>query len=250
MGSIFQTLLFAIIIPLPTIGYCDQLRKMILRESSEFFNRDTALILFFSNTLRFLYWIYEPWEGYLLGQSLAVFFVQILMAALAFYFDSLKSEKISFSAPKYLPRNIRYYLNIRKIKHGRDFFTALAGFGIAIFFVFLILVLLIGKSTACLLIILIANLADTLVSIPNFILIVIEKNIEKASVVLVIQFVIGDLMKFLMFWMGGTAWPFVFGALVQICVDGIVAASFFSQKEGKRIGKPTIQVEKESHSLV
>jgi hypothetical protein len=202
---------------------------MISERSPHFFNRDIALILFFSNTLRFLYWAYEPWETYLLGQAIAVFFVQTLIAILHFHYDSADG----FTSRKYLSHNVRYYLNIRKIKHGRDFFVALLGFGVLIISVFGSLVWQLGAGKVCTATIVIANLADTFVSVPQVVRIVIQQNIEGASVVLVVQFLMGDWMKLIMFWATGTAWPFIFGALVQICVDSTVAVSFFWQRSRK-----------------
>jgi hypothetical protein len=207
---------------------------MVAKRTSEFFNRDTALILFFSNGLRFLYWFYEPWEPYLLGQAVAVFSVQFALATLSFHYDRANNEKIGFTVKKYRSRNIRYYFAVRKIKDARDFFTALAGFGLVMLCAFAALVALFGHVRVCTAVIVVANLTDTLVSIPQFIQIVVRRNIEGASVVLVVQFLSGDWMKLGMFWITGTAWPFLFGAIVQICVDSTVAASFFWQKRKRR----------------
>jgi hypothetical protein len=246
--NLSRYLLTLIIIILPTLGYCDQLRKMISQRSSEFFNLDIALILFFSNSLRFLYWIYEPWEGYLLGQAIAVFLIQAAMAFFSFSYDNTSNEKGGFTGRKYFSRNLRYYLNIRKIRHGRDFFTALLGFEFVIILTFSISSWLFGRTKICTITILIANLTDTLVSVPQFIRIVIRNNIKNASTVLVLQFLLGDLMKFLLFCITGTGWPFVFGALLQICVDGTVAVSFFWQSRNK--GRVTPVKGKHTESFV
>ena len=220
-------ILFTLIF-MPTLGYFDQLKKMILTKSSEFFDMDTALILLFTNFLRFIYWAFEPFEPYLLGQAVAVFGVQLWLSITFFYFEYSPHEKVGFGRNRH-HMSIKYLLGARRASNVYDFFLSLWFYAFSIVFTFLFCSLLFGRKYMCTVVILIANIVDTTVSIPQFVKIVIEGNIESASTVLVGQYLIGDVMKLLLFLATGSEWPFVFGAVLQTCVDTIVAVSYLIQ---------------------
>jgi uncharacterized protein with PQ loop repeat len=222
----------------PTLGYLDQLRKMIRSQSGEYFNSSTAVILFFSDSLRFLYWIHEPWELFLLLQAIATDATQILLATFFFRYERARREKVGSGPWVSRSRSLRQTLDIRKAHSAPDFFMSLAAYGILIFTVFLVLSALFGYQRVDTVFALIANLAETAVSIPQFTQIVIDKNIDNASVVLVLQFVVGDFTKLFMLLIARAAWPFLFGAVLQICVDSIVAGSYFWQSAHRSRKRP------------
>ena len=85
----------------PTIGYFDQLLQMYKTRIIDGFSLDNALIMLFTNTLRFFYWSFEPFETYLLGQSIALFVLQLIISLLSFVFAGSSNfsskEKNTFS---------------------------------------------------------------------------------------------------------------------------------------------------------
>jgi hypothetical protein len=228
------SILFTIVLMwFPTLGYLDQLRKMIRSQSGEYFNRSTALILLFSNSLRFLYWLHEPWKPFLLLQAVAVVATQLVLATVFFHYERARREKVGSARWLWCSRGLRQALNARSAHSAPDFFTSLAACGFLILTVFLTLSALFGYRRVDTLFAFVANLADTAVSIPQFTQVVIERNVANTSVVLILQFVAGDITKFIMFRIAGTTWPFFFGAALQICIDSIVAASYFWQSAQK-----------------
>ena len=233
--NFMRSIALAAVIMMPTLGYLDQLNKMISAKSSQYFDMDTALILLFTNFLRFIYWVFEPFEIYLLGQAIAVFATQLCLAATFFYFEYSSHEKVGFGRHHH-HRSLKYLFGIRRAGNIYDFAMSLWFYGLVILFAFVFFSLLFGRDLVCTAIIVIANVVDTFVSIPQFIRVVIEKNVESVSSLLVGQYLIGDIMKLLLFLWTRSPWPFVFGAVLQTGVDSIVAISYFVQTHNRGSG--------------
>jgi hypothetical protein len=215
----------------PTIGYVDKLRKMIKASSPEFFDMNTALILLVSNHLRFLYWMFEPYQVYLLGQAIAVFLMQILLAIFAFYYQNVRRGRTGSISNRFLENRLHYYVQIRKVVSAVDFLISVICYGSAMFATFMLSTAVFGVERVCTSVILVANILDTFVSIPQFVTIVINRNIAAASSVLLVQYISGGWFKLVMYLASGIAWPFVFGALLQVSLDLIVAVSFIIQAQ-------------------
>lgn len=227
-------MLLVILIFMPTLGYWDQLRKMIKEKTSDFFKMEPALILIFTNFLRFIYWKSEPFEAYLLGQSIAVFGVQILLSVVSFYYSQSKHDKIGFSNQYPRTKALSYFFKPKDVKNARDFLLSLVIYGVTITLVSSIFSLILGTKRLSTVIILIANIVDTTVSLPQFTDVVMKHQIGGVSVVLVAQYLIGDVLKLIMFTVGNSAWPFVLGAALQTAIDLTVAVSFVKQSKAKK----------------
>ena len=231
--TLADDIFLAVVIIMPSLGYGDQLVKMISKKSSGFLNKSTALILLFTNYLRFIYWIFEPFETYLLGQSVAVFTLQICLFAFSFYYEHEKHGQVGFIRIRERSASLKYFLAVNEVRTVFDFVISLSIYGIAIGLIFAALARALGINTACTVFIIIANLVDTTVSIPLFVTVVVEHRIENTSALLIGQYLVGDVLKLLMFWLGGSSWPFVFGALLQTFIDGISAVSFIARSRSK-----------------
>lgn len=228
----------AVLIFCPTVGYFDQLKKIIYYQSYSMFNVHTAVIQILSNFLRFIYWQFEPFKIYLLGQSIAVFSLQIISSFVAF---SFYDQNNSIANPSFLPY-IRYYnqpvkaassfqfLNIFQATTCFEFFLALIIYFFIIIFLFGLLCLCVGTKMASTVDIVLSNIIDTLTSLPHFVRIVINKDIDKVSYVLIGQFLTGDFLKMGLYIFGKSPWPFIFGASLQIILDTIMVISYVRQK--------------------
>jgi hypothetical protein len=231
-------ILLAIVILLPTLGYIDLLRSLITTHSPAFCNIYIAIILFFSNLLRCIYWIFEPIEVYLLGQSIAVVVVQFMLVFGAFYFVEEKHGKPVVFLKITHRKQVSYYARIWKVKTAQDFLVAIIGYVVLISAVSFAAMSIFGVKQICTVLIVIANIVETGVSFPQFMEIVVNRRIENSSSLLVSQFAFGDLSKIAMFLWAGSGWPFVMGGILQFCVDSFVGISFLWQKRnGGKSGK-------------
>lgn len=226
----------AILIFSPTIGYFDQLKKIIYYQSFSMFNVHTAVIQLLSNFLRFIYWQFEPYKIYLLGQSIAVFSLQIISSFVAFSFY----DQNNMANPSFLPY-IKYYsqqsnnnsfqfLNIFQATSSVEFFLSLIIYGIIVVCLFGFLTICVGIKMAVTIDIVLSNIIDTITSLPHFVRIVYYKDIENVSYVLIGQFLAGDFLKMGLYILGKSPWPFIFGASLQIVLDTILVISYIRQK--------------------
>ena len=217
-------ILNGIVIIMPTIGYIDQLKKMIQTRNSSAFNMPTALILLLSNTLRFIYWTFEPFQTYLLGQSIAVFLIQMILALKSFeYSDFPRSFVSPLSQTKIrLPskHELKNSLRIADSKTPFEFIVSCLTYALILIAIFTVMSLVIGLKLSLQIIIFAANIIDTTVSFPMFKRIVFEHNIENLSVILIGQYLLGDILKIIMFTVGKSGMAFIFGAVLQTAIDG------------------------------
>lgn len=200
------------------------------------FNVHTAVIQLLSNFLRFIYWQFEPYKIYLLGQSIAVFSLQIISSFVAFSFY----DQNNMANPSFLPY-IKYYsqqsntnslqfLNIFRATSSVEFFLSLIIYGIIVVCLFGLLTICVGIKMAATIDIVLSNIIDTITSLPHFVRIVYYKDIENVSYVLIGQFLAGDFLKMGLYILGKSPWPFIFGASLQIVLDTILVISYIRQK--------------------
>ena len=71
-----------------------------------------------------------------------------------------------------------------------------------------------------------ANLIESTVSIPIFIKLVFNKDITNISILLILQFVIGDFMKLALFILNKAPLSFIGGSLLQMSLDLTLFAFF------------------------
>ena len=224
----------------PTVGYFDQLRKMVVNKSPLMFNKHTSLIQMLSNLLRFIYWQFEPYIFYLLCQSIAVFSLQLLLSFLSFHYMDpgtvFDNQPFIYNPSKYrIPiqsgSEVHYsYFHIYKATSAKQFFISLLLYLFIVLLIFQIGSLIIGTKNMATVTILLSNIIDSFTSLPQFVQIVWYKEIENVSTILVLQFLAGDIMKLAMYILGKAAWPFKFGASLQTFLDSILLISYVKQK--------------------
>lgn len=222
----------------PTVGYFDQLRKMIVNKSSLMFNKHTSLIQMLSNLLRFIYWRYEPFIFYLLGQSCAVMTLQLTLSFLSFHYmdpgtvfedQPFIYNPANYKAPVHSSTEKYNYLRISQAKTAKQFFFSLLLYFCIIVGIFQIGRLIVGTKNMATIDIVSSNVIDSFTSFPQFVQVVWFHEYERVSTVLVIQFLAGDLLKLSLYLFGKAAWPFVFGASLQTFLDTILLISYSRQ---------------------
>ena len=229
-------LLLVSIIFAPTIGYFDQLKKMLKTRSSIGFVLQNALIMLFTNTLRFIYWTFVPFTDYLLGQSIAVFCLQLILSLLSLTTSMAMEEKslssiikLSFSFHNHTYHKLPYYFNIFQCKTAIDFLISLFLYFAIIISFFALSCLIMGMKITLTFVIFAANIVDTFISYPTFMKIVVHHEIHGMSQVLLFQQITGDILKLAMYTFGKSGYAFVFGAFLQTTMDAISVSSFLFQ---------------------
>lgn len=223
-----------LVIVCPTIGYIDQFKTLIQTKNSRVFNLTSGLILLAANFMRFLYWIYEPFLPYLLGQSVAVFSLQLLMGIWSFNYSQLPK---SHTQTRFRPqiRGLKSLLDIFNLASGFEFVSSVIVYGLIITGVYILMCLILTTHKVNSIIIIVSNVVETTVSLPMFILIVFKHDILGISIVLLVQYAFGDLLKIIMFSFSGAGWAFLFGAILQFSIDSTnIIAFFILSKLGKK----------------
>lgn len=207
-----------VLIVFPTIGYIDQFKTLILTKNPKIFNLTSALILLTANFMKFLYWIYEPFLPYLLGQSLAVFVINFVMGIYSYKY----SESATQHTTTHKRTIIRGYKTLFKVFHlitPYEFIGSMmiyAGIIAAIYYI-MCLIFTLTKTNAILIIL--SNVIETTISLPLFKKVVIDRDIFTTSSVLLVQYVLGDLIKIIMFSFSKAGFAFLLGSYLQFSFD-------------------------------
>lgn len=224
---------------MPTIGYLDIIRIMITTQSSAAFNYNTCFILMSAHGLKILYRIFHPYAARIFGQSVTQFSVSFLMAYLKYrysYHERLQNQsensQISSSSaiiedkPVRSRKKLSYYFKMAKTRTFSEFMVSFFLYALIILISFSLGYNLISKKGTVDTIGIIANLIDSTISIPTFIKIVFHRDINNVSTVLILQFVLGDMMKLALFILSKAPGSFVAGACLQLTLDIILFMNF------------------------
>jgi hypothetical protein len=201
---------------LPAIGYIDTIRLMVASRSDEAYNFTMVMIIEMAQLMKILYFFYDPYALVIFGQAVTVFASAILLTFLKFRYS--KEVRPSRWAPHW---------NIRLASSFFEHLLVLGIYLVLVYFVLNIGFAVFGKTETIAALGLIGNMLDTIISFPLFVRIVIHGKVSNVSSVLVLQYIVGDVMKVLTFMVVATPFVFVLGAYCQCCVDGLTALTFF-----------------------
>lgn len=230
-------------IVLPTLGYIDQLIKMVQNKSSNNFSIGSSIILILSNVLRFIYWSYEPFVLYLLGQSIAIFTIQIVLIVFNFYYKQIERGKTGFGNRPLkiiLRKKFIEHLKITKYNYLMDFIVSLLLYLVLILIMFKIFCYGFSIEKTNSFIIILANIIDTFVSIPRFNKVVVKKDVKGESIVIMYQCLIADILKLIISFFDGSGLAFTFGALLQTIIDTTISVIYNIEKSKRKDLSPTI----------
>jgi hypothetical protein len=218
----------AFVILMPTAGYFDTSRLMIEARSAAAYNLNIVLILTMSMGLKIIYYIYHRFAFSIFGQCISQFSVATFLSYLKFKYSS---DQAGSEFPL-LPENAvpndgcTRFLIISKAHNFCEYLTTLSLYFLASFGVFMVAYHIINDKIIPDLLGLIANLIESTVSLPMFMKIVVRKDINAVSVVLVLQYIIGDMMKIGLFIITRTPWSFLIGASCQLTIDTLIFITF------------------------
>jgi hypothetical protein len=219
---------------LPASGYVDTLRIMIVNQSDESYNFGMVMIIKIAQLMKILYYFYHQYATVVFGQAITVFSSALLLTFLKFKYSKDRQTERLCTFP-----GISHILNIRNTLTFFEHIIVLTIYLGIIFLLFLTGFAIFGRTPAVDFLGLLGNLLDTTISFPLFVQIVIHRNVNSVSPVLVTQYILGDLMKVVTFLFVATPWVFVFGAYCQCCVDGVMSLTYFhlARSRWKQVGQ-------------
>lgn len=217
---------------LPTCGYLDQMRNMLLTKSSKNFKIHTSLILLVSNGLRILYWIAMRFDKYLLFQSVFMILIHVILSFLYFKYHSreniypfdLPDEFLAFVANRGMtPIQFRLLTSETFFQFFFSLVTLYIFFGSIYFGLGFVL----DKGIIADMFGITSNLIDCLTTFPQFVIVVIYRDTTYITKLLVYQYLAASVMKFILLIIRPAPWPFMFGVAVQSFLAVCIAISYF-----------------------
>lgn len=206
----------------PTFGYLDQLGRIIKTKSSENFKIDSSIVLLLSNYLRIIYWYWKQFDSYLLWQSIWMIGVQLTLAFVYYYYKpdilgSQNDQEESSDTGKIesiFPKNFLQFMVCVIV-----FALVLITTAIGLHSVFDANVIIEGVGV-------LSNLIDCVVTLPQFILVVIQREIKYVTVPLLLQWILALGCKLTLYIMRPVPLPFMLGLSVQAFLTFFIVFSY------------------------
>jgi hypothetical protein len=229
-----------IVIVAPTAGYVDTVRLMIVSHSAAAYNINIAMILNSAQGLKILYYIYHRYAFSIFGQCFSYLTVSMTLTFLKFKYssdeattsiDSARDGAAKQRVPDFA--HFGHILNIWKSETFLEFMVTFGIYSVITYILFVLSMFVLGEKISVDGVGLTANVIESLVSIPMFVKIVVRRQIDSVSVVLVLQYITGDLAKLGMFALTMSPWPFFFGAFCQLAMDTVLSLTFLRLKFAK-----------------
>jgi hypothetical protein len=219
---------------MPTAGYLDTVRLMIVQKTASPYNINIAMILNTAQLLKILYYFYHRFAFSLLGQCISLFLVSMTLTFLKFQY-AIDETAVNFphlaqnggkrfKCPDF--SNLTHLLNIWQASTFIEFSITIIIYSILGFAIFLVCTATIGEKVSVDATGLIANLIESTVSLPVFMKIVIRRQIDHISPILILQYFSGDLMKIAIFVLTKSPWPFLFGGFCQLTIDTVLSLTY------------------------
>lgn len=204
----------SLIIFFPAFGYLDQIRIIISTKSVANFKIGTSLVTIAANLLRVVYWLGAKFHVSLLYQSVFMALTHIILMFLYFkYSITVANEKTSPS----FNRNYKFSckINIMHADSFEQFIYSLAVIMILITGLCYLLSIFLSQKLVFDAVGVVSNVFESFITFPQFILIVIKREIQYVTDVLIIQFLAAALCKAVIYLARSVPWIFMLGLLLQ-----------------------------------
>ena len=217
---------------LPAFGYLDQIRQMFSSKSSSNFKMHSSIILIASNFLRVLYWFGKQFDGYLLWQSVFMLFIQMTLAFL--YYRYMPNNSENYTVPDglrgILRRKPTFRLRLVKAETFAEFTFSLFIYCTLATVSAFILSLIFDKEWIADIVGMMSNGIDCFVTLPQFMLIVIHRDIKYVTPLLVAQWLFAIVFKAVLYLCRPVPWPFRLGLAIQAMFTVFITISYFQIK--------------------
>ena len=217
---------------LPTTGYIDQIRRMVVTQSSSSFKIHSSNVLLYSNYLRLLYSLGTKFENFLIWQSVATISIHLTLAFLNFYYNQKE-----FKNKNLIPEQLQNVFTKRKkifflfkpftSENFSDYIYSLITIYLLIFLIYYISTFFFEISLVSQFIGLLSNIIDSLVTFPQFFLIVIQRNCQYVTTLLIGQWILAAIFKAILFFCRPVPWPFRLGVGIQAGITISITLTYF-----------------------
>jgi hypothetical protein len=208
----------------PMFAYMDQLRVMWLMRSASRFKPDSSIVLLVCNILRIYYWYWSRFASYLLWQSVVTIAVHTLLCH-AFF---------KFRTPAHDGEVPAGFLHPFRVPTFTEFFVIVILWIAGAFALVFLVGCLVGHRIAAEFVGLASNLFDSFTTLPPFISVVIEKNLNFVTTFLVLQFNVAASLKAILFLLRPVPWSFRVGVAVQGCLVVAITVQYIRVKCAER----------------
>lgn len=220
--SILSFVVDLVIIIMPACGYLDTARIMIETQNPSACNFIQCLILISAQGLKIFYRIFRPYATRVFGQSLSQFSVAFLIVFLKYHYTKQQAQVQQEKSNPKVPN----FFHITKMRTFIEFMISFS-----IYLAILILIFSVGynyidKKSTIESVGVVANLIETTIVLPLFYKVVIQRDINSLSKILVIQFAVGDIMRLVLFILSKAPASFIAGVCLQITLDLIMFANY------------------------
>lgn len=221
-----------IIMIIPTIGYLDTLRIMIKNKNPDVFPEQIIIILLIAHSMKIMYFIYHHYAIRIFGQSVSQIIVALLLAYTKFYYLNINSNKpkrrrSSAHGDKDHPQS--FFSTYCRIPAPKDFFKFLIYILFHIFGIFAVFRLFyhcFSHKFMVNILSYLANFIESGISIPIFVRVVIRKDVNNVSTLLILQYISGDILKLGLFLLNHTPISFIVGSILQLALDVTICIYF------------------------
>ena len=217
MRLVLEALAQFLVMIMPTVGYVDTIRLMVRSKSTSAYNFKTIMLINIAQGAKVLYFFWHPYSITVFGQSVSLLVVATVLTLLKFHYSHKES----------LPASVcSRVIDIRKNICFRDYVLSLTLYSTVSYGV-----LVVGRyflrEVAVESLGLFSNVMEAATSFPMFLRVVVRKNVKNVSVVLIVQYLAGDILKYILYVIAKAPWSFFFGAFCQFAVDLVTSITFF-----------------------
>lgn len=238
-------------IVMPTFGYIDQIRLIITTGSEEYYNETTALIMIAAGGIKSFFWLFEHYGIPLLGQNVTLCLIGIIHTFIYFYYKNCNNKnKINPSNNTSLCMftNPKRLLFPKQASNFIEYMISIGFYSAILLTFFLILCLAISKQAAVNIYAVLGSSIDSIVSVPLFKRVVIDKDVKTVTWILPAQYFVSDIMRFGVCFVNHSPLSFYFGSALQTCIDISTGLVFIFHKYVKNSSATASDYETEEES--
>jgi hypothetical protein len=216
---------------LPSAGYLDTIRLMIVAKTPTAYDFRLIMIVTSAQAMKITFFFYHRYSIIVFGQALTVFLSATLLTFLKFHYSVNETGPDIDESPSKMVRIACIWKNTSFT----EYVFSLACYSLVLFGFFLIACFIAGRQIAAETLGFIANLVELTISLPLFLQVVVERKLKHVSPILVLQYASGDVMRLILFVMVKTPWMFTAGASLSLAVTLTTAVCFF-KFQGSEMG--------------
>jgi hypothetical protein len=201
---------------------------MINSRSAGAYNSKTVIIIFTAQGLKVFYFFFHEYSIVILGQALCLLIAATVLTFLKFRYPDQRELYRSNPRLTELDSTIPRFFLPSNAASCCQFVAMMFAYALVVLVLFLVASFVIDQSEVVEFVGLFATLCESLTSLPIVARVVIGRNIQDVSPILIGQYMIGDLLKVGLILVTKAPWVFLLGAICQSSAD-LVCLLVFAQ---------------------